>query len=68
MKVMVGCMTGTSLSIAPALLVGQLCDIVDLDGPLLLASDREPAVSYDDGYVRATEAVWGAGAARAVTR
>ena len=59
MKVMVGCMTGTSLSVAPALLVGQLCDVVDLDSPLLLANDREPAVSYDDGYVRAPEALWG---------
>lgn len=59
LKVMVGCMTGTSLSIAPALLVGQLCDVVDLDGPLILGNDREPAVSYDDGYVSAPEELWG---------
>ena len=59
MKVMVGCMTGTSLSVAPALLVGQLCDVVDLDSPLLLVHDRKPAVSYDDGYVCAPEALWG---------
>ncbi len=65
MKVMVGCMTGTSLSIAPALLVGQLCDVVDLDSPLMLEKDRELTVSYDDGYVSAPEALWGAAVGRA---
>jgi L-Ala-D/L-Glu epimerase len=42
LKIMVGCMLATSLAMAPAMLVGQLADIVDLDGPLLLARDREP--------------------------
>jgi L-alanine-DL-glutamate epimerase-like enolase superfamily enzyme len=41
--VMVGCMVGTSLAMAPAVVLGQLADIVDLDGPLLLDRDRTPA-------------------------
>ena len=44
---MTGCMLATSLSMAPAMLVGQLCQVVDLDGPLLLARDREPGIRYD---------------------
>ena len=39
---MVGCMVGTSLGMAPAVLLAQDADFVDLDGPLLLARDREP--------------------------
>jgi L-alanine-DL-glutamate epimerase-like enolase superfamily enzyme len=46
-KVMVGCMLGTSLAMAPALLVAQGAEIVDLDGPLLLATDRQPGLRYD---------------------
>ncbi|MCB1437754.1 MAG: dipeptide epimerase [Rhodobiaceae bacterium] len=45
--IMVGCMVGTSLSMAPAALLAQRADIVDLDGPLLLARDREHAIQYD---------------------
>ena len=59
MRVMVGCMNGTSLAMAPGTLLGQLCDVVDLDGPLVLTADREPPVTYDDGYVFAPEALWG---------
>ena len=44
--IMVGCMVATSLSMAPALLVAQDVDWVDLDGPLLLARDRDPALRY----------------------
>jgi L-alanine-DL-glutamate epimerase-like enolase superfamily enzyme len=44
LKIMVGCMLATSLAMAPAMLVGQLADVVDLDGPLLLARDREPGI------------------------
>jgi L-alanine-DL-glutamate epimerase-like enolase superfamily enzyme len=44
--VMVGCMVGTSLSMAPALVVAQDADFVDLDGPLLLAADRSPGLVY----------------------
>jgi L-alanine-DL-glutamate epimerase-like enolase superfamily enzyme len=56
---MVGSMLGTSLSMAPAYLVGQLCDVVDLDAPLFLATDRSPAVYYSDGQIHCPEAVWG---------
>ncbi len=45
-RIMVGCMIGSSLSMAPAVLVAQGADIVDLDGPLLLADDRQPAMEY----------------------
>jgi L-alanine-DL-glutamate epimerase-like enolase superfamily enzyme len=47
LQVMVGCMVGSSLAMAPALMVAQDADFVDLDGPLLLAKDREPALHYD---------------------
>jgi hypothetical protein len=56
---MVGNMGGTSLAMAPACLVGQLCDVVDLDGPLLLAGDRTPAVSCQRGEIAGSEQVWG---------
>ena len=46
LRLMVGNMVGTSLAMAPAFIVGQLCDIVDLDGPLLLARDRMPGAQY----------------------
>lgn len=45
-KVMVGCMVGTSLAMAPAALLAQGVDFVDLDGPLLLSSDRSPGLQY----------------------
>ncbi|MEO1105338.1 MAG: enolase C-terminal domain-like protein, partial [Pseudomonadota bacterium] len=60
LKVMVGCMLGTSLAMAPALYVAQEADYVDLDGPLLLARDREPALYYDGAVVHPPEpALWG---------
>jgi L-alanine-DL-glutamate epimerase-like enolase superfamily enzyme len=46
---MVGCMAGTSLSMAPAALIGSNCEFVDLDGPLLLGRDREPGFIYRGG-------------------
>ncbi len=46
LEVMVGSMVATSLSMAPALILAQGADFVDLDGPLLLARDREPGLSY----------------------
>ena len=49
--VMVGNMIGTSLAMIPAMAVGQLCDIVDLDGPLALREDRAPSVRYHEGKV-----------------
>jgi len=45
MGVMVGCMVATSLAMAPAMIVAQGADFVDLDGPLLLARDREPGLA-----------------------
>ena len=58
--VMVGCMVGSSLAMAPAVLVGQGADIVDLDGPLLLAEDREPPLAYDaQGVHPSIPALWG---------
>src|SRR5690606_5088814 len=49
--VMVGCMVGTSLAMAPAVLLAQDADFVDLDGPLLLARDRDPPLAYDGSLV-----------------
>jgi L-alanine-DL-glutamate epimerase-like enolase superfamily enzyme len=62
LAVMVGNMTGTSLAMAPSFILGQLCDVVDLDGPMFLKQDRVPGVRYVDGYIHCDEAVWGAGA------
>lgn len=59
LDVMVGNMMGTSLSMAPSYLVGQLCDIVDLDGPTFLARDRVPGVEYRDGMIHCPDAIWG---------
>ena len=50
-QVMVGCMVGTSLAMAPAVLLAQGAEFVDLDGPLLLARDRTPALRYDGSLV-----------------
>jgi L-Ala-D/L-Glu epimerase len=60
LDLMVGNMCGTSLAMAPAYVLGQLCDVVDLDGPMLLASDRTPALIYRDGAIEGGEKVWGA--------
>ncbi|MFL4980590.1 MAG: N-acetyl-D-Glu racemase DgcA [Xanthobacteraceae bacterium] len=49
--VMVGCMVATSLAMAPALLVAQGAQVVDLDGPLLLAADRPEGLRYDGSLV-----------------
>jgi L-alanine-DL-glutamate epimerase-like enolase superfamily enzyme len=58
-KVMVGNMMGTSLSLAPAYLVGQLCDVVDLDGALFLTADREPPMTYFGGVATCPPGLWG---------
>lgn len=58
--VMVGCMVGTSLAMAPAMLAAQLAEIVDLDGPLILAKDREHAIRYKDSLMHPPDAsLWG---------
>jgi L-Ala-D/L-Glu epimerase len=59
LKVMVGNMGGTSLAMAPSFLVGQLCDVVDLDGPALLKTDRDLTVQYENGYITVPETLWG---------
>jgi L-Ala-D/L-Glu epimerase len=58
-QVMVGNMAGTSLATAPAFVLGQFCDVVDLDGPTFMLRDREPAVRYLDGYIHCGDEVWG---------
>lgn len=57
--VMVGNMLSSSLAMAPAFLLGQLCDIVDLDGPLFLRSDRKNAIEYVEGLARCPPDLWG---------
>ncbi|MEO1562162.1 MAG: N-acetyl-D-Glu racemase DgcA [Pseudomonadota bacterium] len=58
--VMVGCMVGSSLAMAPAVLVAQGAAVTDLDGPLLLAEDRDAALKFDDkGVHPPTTALWG---------
>ena len=58
--IMVGCMVGTSLSMAPALLVAQGAAVVDLDGPLWLKEDRGEGLTFDEGLVHPpTAALWG---------
>ncbi|MFM0208119.1 dipeptide epimerase [Paraburkholderia sediminicola] len=59
LSVMVGCMAGTSLAIAPAFLLGQQCNHVDLDGPIFLAHDREPGAAYVDGLLYCPPQIWG---------
>lgn len=56
--VMVGNMMGTSLSMAPSFVIGQFCDVVDLDGPTFLASDRTPSVTYHNGRIECTSDIW----------
>ena len=59
-RIMVGSMVSTSLAMAPAMLLAQTADWVDLDGPLLLARDRTPALHYDGARVHPPRAeLWG---------
>ena len=58
--VMVGCMVGSSLAMAPAILVAQAATYVDLDGPLLLAEDRASPLQYDLSLLHPPQrALWG---------
>jgi len=59
LDVMVGNMIGTSLAMAPAFMVGQLCRVVDLDGPIFLNNDRVPSAQYDNGSINCPDSVWG---------
>ena len=59
-QVMVGCMVGSSLAMAPAVLVAQGVAVTDLDGPLLLAEDRDNALQFDaQGVHPPLAALWG---------
>jgi L-alanine-DL-glutamate epimerase-like enolase superfamily enzyme len=58
--IMAGCMVSTSLSMAPAHLIGQVARVVDLDGPLLLANDRSGGLRYDGSLVYPPDhTLWG---------
>ena len=58
--IMVGCMVATSLAMAPAVLLAQRASVVDLDGPLLLASDRADGLRYEGSLVYPPDpALWG---------
>jgi L-alanine-DL-glutamate epimerase-like enolase superfamily enzyme len=58
-QVMVGNMAGSSLAMAPAFVLGQYCDVVDLDGPTFLVRDVSPSVRYEDGLIHCGDEVWG---------
>ena len=60
MTIMVGCMIGTSLAMAPAVLVAQGAEVVDLDGPLLLAKDQPHGLVYEGSVMNPPDAaLWG---------
>ena len=62
LRVMVGCMVSTSLAIAPAMLVAEDADIVDLDGPLMLCVDRQGGIRYDGSVMYPPQpSLWGGG-------
>ncbi len=59
-QVMMGCMVGTSLAMAPAVLVAQGAEIVDLDGPLLLGEDRPSPIQFEGSKMYAAKReLWG---------
>lgn len=60
LRIMVGCMVATSLSMAPAFLLAQQAELVDLDGPLWLAGDREFGLGFDGATIHPPKsALWG---------
>lgn len=60
LKIMVGCMLATSLAMAPAMLLTPYADVVDLDGPLLLKQDRDPAIRFEGSTMHPPPAsLWG---------
>ncbi len=59
-KLMVGCMAGSSLAMAPSAIIAQYCDFVDLDGPLLQKDDVDHPIVYKDGIMNPPSAkLWG---------
>jgi L-alanine-DL-glutamate epimerase-like enolase superfamily enzyme len=60
LRVMAGCMAGSSLCMAPSLLLAPHCIFLDLDGPLLQAADVSPGLEYQDGWIsRPPIDLWG---------
>lgn len=60
LRIMVGCMMATSLSMAPALIVAQGASFVDLDGPLWMARDRDPGLHYEGSLAHPPQPeLWG---------
>lgn len=60
LELMAGCMVATSLSMAPAMIIAQGAEVADLDGPLLLARDRQPGLTYDGSLIfPPTPELWG---------
>ncbi|WP_166371408.1 N-acetyl-D-Glu racemase DgcA [Psychromonas sp. SA13A] len=60
LQIMVGCMLATSLAMAPAFVIAQGVDVVDLDGPLLLAEDRESPFTFTESLMHVCDAeLWG---------
>lgn len=60
LRLMAGCMTSSSLSMAPAMVLAQLCEVADLDGPLLLAEDCPNGIVYREGLMSPpSPALWG---------
>ncbi len=58
--IMAGCMVGTSLAMAPMMMLESYADYIDLDGALLLAKDRRDGIIYEGAYVHpASRALWG---------
>lgn len=56
---MVGNMGGSSLAMAHAFVLGQLCKVVDLDGPICIRDDHSPPARYQDGMIWCADDVWG---------
>ena len=60
LSIMVGCMLATSLAMAPAMIVAQYASVVDLDGPLLLAEDRDPGIVFEGSTMHPPQSgLWG---------
>jgi L-alanine-DL-glutamate epimerase-like enolase superfamily enzyme len=60
LRLMVGCMLGSSLAMAPAMVVAQQCEVIDLDGPLLQAQDWPEGIVYHNGTMTPPSGVlWG---------
>ena len=60
LELMAGCMVATSLAMAPAMIIAQGAEVADLDGPLLLARDRDPGLVFDGSLIfPPTPQLWG---------